>query len=280
MRQGYKNLVYVSGLVASVSPVFAGGNFVDIAGVATANALQPSINVMACCDGRGSGAYCSDLPLAWDQFSASAPLIACPNAGVKLPANYYPTDCNWQGGRWCTFSQTPGQAATTMTIYQNVIARFISPAFTQNVRYGNQFQATGWPNYSGPTQWGFNGTTTDDFNMRGVNVSGPVAITVPANGCTAITNTTAVSGSVAFIDRGACEFGLKVLNAQNAGAKAVIIANNSGGDDIPFNMGAGSQGINTDLPAILISQNMGNTIRNLVNTGQPVTAQMGNVDDD
>ena len=36
-----------------------------------------------------------------------------------------------------------------------------------------------------------------------------------------------LSGSIALIKRGACQFGLKALNAQNAGAVAVIIYNNN-----------------------------------------------------
>jgi hypothetical protein len=49
------------------------------------------------------------------------------------------------------------------------------------------------------------------------------------DGCTAITNGAAVTGKIAIIDRGTCGFAAKVKNAQNAGAKAVVIANTSAG---------------------------------------------------
>ena len=45
------------------------------------------------------------------------------------------------------------------------------------------------------------------------------------NGCTAITNGTAVTGKIALIDRGTCGFAIKTKNAQNAGAIAVVIGN-------------------------------------------------------
>lgn len=40
-------------------------------------------------------------------------------------------------------------------------------------------------------------------------------------------NAAAVKGNIALIDRGACAFTIKVKNAQNAGAKAVLIADNT-----------------------------------------------------
>ncbi len=49
------------------------------------------------------------------------------------------------------------------------------------------------------------------------------------DGCSAITNTAAVAGKIAIIDRGTCGFAVKVKNAQNAGAVGVVIANSSAG---------------------------------------------------
>ena len=53
--------------------------------------------------------------------------------------------------------------------------------------------------------------------------SGPLT----TDGCSPLTNAAAVAGNIALIDRGTCGFIVKVKNAQNAGAIAVIIANNS-----------------------------------------------------
>ena len=49
-------------------------------------------------------------------------------------------------------------------------------------------------------------------------------ITQPSNGCTAITND--IYDKIAFIYRGECDFANKLLNAQNAGALAVVFLNN------------------------------------------------------
>ena len=57
------------------------------------------------------------------------------------------------------------------------------------------------------------------------NTDGPLA----SDGCTAITNAADVAGKVALIERGTCGFAVKVKNAQNAGAKGVIIVNSAAG---------------------------------------------------
>jgi uncharacterized repeat protein (TIGR01451 family) len=49
------------------------------------------------------------------------------------------------------------------------------------------------------------------------------------DGCSPLTNAAAVAGNIAIIDRGTCGFAVKYLNAINAGATAVIIADNAAG---------------------------------------------------
>ncbi len=65
------------------------------------------------------------------------------------------------------------------------------------------------------------------------------------------------SGKVALIDRGACSISAKVDRAARAGAVAVILANNAGGDPPTFSLGTGSQFV----PTIIITQNDGNVIK-------------------
>ena len=76
--------------------------------------------------------------------------------------------------------------------------------------------------------------------------------TVTDDGCTSIINGTALNGNIALIKRGTCNYVTKVINAQNAGAKAVIIMNNVDGDIV---MGGGDASI--VIPAISISKTMG-----------------------
>jgi hypothetical protein len=66
------------------------------------------------------------------------------------------------------------------------------------------------------------------------------------------------TGRVALIDRGACAISLKVDRATKAGAVAVIIANNVGGDPPTFSFGGGDQPL---APTIVISQADGNRIK-------------------
>ena len=56
-----------------------------------------------------------------------------------------------------------------------------------------------------------------------------------------------MSGSIALIERGECEFGLKALNAENSGAVAVIIYNNNNSGQ-PLYMAAGTNGSNLTIP--------------------------------
>ncbi len=89
-------------------------------------------------------------------------------------------------------------------------------------------------------------------------LSGAVVASTPADGCTRIGS--AVSGKVALIARGTCDFVTKVLNAQSAGATAVIITNNDTvkPDDI-FTMGGTSNRIR--ISSVMLSLNNGSALR-------------------
>ena len=89
----------------------------------------------------------------------------------------------------------------------------------------------------------------------------------PNDGCSALTNSAAVSGKIALIDRGSCNFTVKVKNAQNAGAIGVIIANNTSG----IVQMAGSDNTIT-IPSLSISDTDGFTIKGQL--GAPVNATL------
>jgi len=94
------------------------------------------------------------------------------------------------------------------------------------------------------------------------NIDGQVAIAVDEggdstfDGCEPLVNGAEVDGKIALIDRGACSFADKVLNAQNAGAIAVLIANNAG----PA-IGLGGSSSDVTIPAIGIGTDEGALIR-------------------
>lgn len=76
------------------------------------------------------------------------------------------------------------------------------------------------------------------------------------DGCSPLTNTAQVVGRIAIIDRGSCSFVIKVKNAQNAGAIAVVIQNNTTG---LITMAGEDPTVN--IPSISITQTDGITLR-------------------
>ena len=73
---------------------------------------------------------------------------------------------------------------------------------------------------------------------------------VGADACEAIP--TSLSGKVALVRRGGCAFVVKVLNAQTAGATAVIVMNDQGGDAL---LAMGGTDRKVRIPSVLVSQN-------------------------
>ena len=89
----------------------------------------------------------------------------------------------------------------------------------------------------------------------------------PNDACSAITNTAAMAGKIALIDRGNCGFTVKALAAQAAGAVAAIIANNTSGP--PQGMTGFAPGMT--IPVVGISQADGNAIKARLSGGVNMT---------
>ena len=93
-------------------------------------------------------------------------------------------------------------------------------------------------------------------------------------GCNAATNGAEIAGNIAVIRRGGppgdqpCEFGLKSLNAQNAGAIAVVIVNNAPG--APLAMGGGSFGSDVTIPVVMITDAAGALLEDEIIAGNVV----------
>jgi len=74
--------------------------------------------------------------------------------------------------------------------------------------------------------------------------------TDPNDGCDPIMNGGDLTGKIAVIRRGDCEFGFKSLNAQNEGAVAVIMVNNVAGP--PIVMAGGVDGGSVTIPVFMV----------------------------
>ncbi|MBK6831318.1 MAG: T9SS type A sorting domain-containing protein [Flavobacteriales bacterium] len=118
------------------------------------------------------------------------------------------------------------------------------------------------PGLEGPLEftWANDWGQTPDLNNTANNVTAFACFvddgtTADSLGCGTLVNAAELAGKIAVVYRGSCEFGVKALNAQNAGAVAVVIINNAAG--APVGMGAGAQGANITIPVVMISQDAG-----------------------
>jgi len=96
-------------------------------------------------------------------------------------------------------------------------------------------------------------TTT---GLIGQIVAAADGVGTTTDGCEALT--TNVSGKIALVDRGTCDFVVKAKNAQTAGAIGVIVANNA--DTGIFTMGGTTK---IRIPAVMVSRADGATLRGL-----------------
>ncbi len=77
-------------------------------------------------------------------------------------------------------------------------------------------------------------------------------------GCNALSNGAQISGKIALIRRGGCNFTVKIKNAQDAGAIAVIMMNNVDGTPIPM---GGTETDPITIPSVMISKANGDALQ-------------------
>lgn len=93
---------------------------------------------------------------------------------------------------------------------------------------------------------------TGEYNGDFVLANDPAGA-IPTEACDALDNGAAIAGNFALIDRGACEFGDKCLNAETAGAQVAIVCNNVDNDGTVL-MGGGVNGGSVTIPCISMSK--------------------------
>ena len=96
---------------------------------------------------------------------------------------------------------------------------------------------------------------------------------VSSDACEPLTaaSAAAVHGNIALVDRGTCAFVVKVKNAQDAGAMAVMVADNTATNP-PGGLGGADPTIT--ISSVLVLQTTGNAIKTALATG-PVTVTIG-----
>jgi subtilisin family serine protease len=81
-----------------------------------------------------------------------------------------------------------------------------------------------------------------------------------------------MTGAIALIERGACEFSTKVLNAQNAGAIAALVYNSAANGDNLQSMGPGAVADQVTIPSWFMRRSQGQAMRDYA-LANPSTAQ-------
>ncbi len=111
-------------------------------------------------------------------------------------------------------------------------------------------------------------------SLNDVGVSGDVKLGTVINGCTALP-AGEMTGKIGLIERGggtACNFAVKVKNAQNAGAVAAIIYNNTANGSTLGNMGGTD--VTITIPSILITNTEGEFIKSKLAANIPVNVDL------
>ncbi len=96
----------------------------------------------------------------------------------------------------------------------------------------------------------------------------------PYDACDDLLNGPDLDGAIAVIRRGECQFGFKILAAQNQGAIAVIIVNNVPGS--PITMAPGEVGDQVTITSIMISQADGEAIIAALLSGEQIQGSLSN----
>jgi uncharacterized repeat protein (TIGR01451 family) len=180
-------------------------------------------------------------------FSASA--LAADNAaaaGVVVVASA------GNNGDTHFISGSPGSGSRVISVAASADSGLPGPGVRVNAPGGIAgFYVAGTPAFGNAPPPG--GTTGNV--VLGLDPSDPAG-PLTTDGCSALTNAAAVAGNIALIDRGTCGFVVKVKNAQDAGAIAVIIANNAAA----FGNMAGSDPTIT-IPSVMVTLADGNTFK-------------------
>lgn len=150
------------------------------------------------------------------------------------------------------------------TTYANFYASYVGVRLEVTAPIGSTILGDKIYSTPGGTTGGWGGVVTTPIVNDTVVLVGPDSF-----GCATIVPPPGLLHWVALIWRGpissACEFGYKALQAQNAGAEAVVIINEYAGQG-PVGMGPGASGASVTIPAFMIGNLDGIAICNQYHT--------------
>ncbi|WP_271855213.1 T9SS-dependent M36 family metallopeptidase [Patiriisocius marinus] len=140
-------------------------------------------------------------------------------------------------------------------------------------------------NTSGPLMGGYNGVPAGFGSPLPEDMAlvGDLALAIDNNAgasddendaCDVITNGAALTGNIAVIRRGECQFGFKVLAAETEGAIAVIVVNNVA--EASFAMAPGDVGDQVTIPSIMVNNIDGEAIIAALQNGDPLNGSLIN----
>ena len=109
--------------------------------------------------------------------------------------------------------------------------------------------------------------------LEGESVTGDLAISDPANACWEPA-TGSLTGKIAVITNTGCQYGLKVLNAQKAGAIGAILYSPT--VDAPINLGGGNSGHLVTIPIISMGKQEGTFLAAELNGGKTINTTLQN----
>ena len=162
--------------------------------------------------------------------------------------------------------------ASGFAAYSQVVTAGVSPAAIQG-NYEFSWADPGGGDWSCP-DFLIPGTFVEDTLQiadDGTPGTNPQGNPMSAEACNAIP-AGQLDGKIAVIYRNTCEFGTKALNAENAGAVAVIIINR---EDEVIAMGGGADGVNVTIPVVFLSSVTGAQLVAEMQNG-PVVMFLGN----
>jgi subtilisin family serine protease len=138
--------------------------------------------------------------------------------------------------------ESPGSAARALTAGATTVPHFVGAPVSVS---GSTF-----------------GAASGEFAVVGSDLTAPLGVVLTTTGalstaCTALTGS--LAGKIALIARGTCTFSAKIRNAQNAGASAVLVANNVQGD--PVAMASDGTNAQPSVPAYMVSLNAGSALK-------------------